>query len=98
MAVYEYSCGACGTVFEHIQKITEEAKKELACPVCETIQPVKRLVSSSNFRCFGQCSPYTPKGSRQSKVKSISGQFYDEDSWKAKKKGVRPRKGTTIRR
>lgn len=98
MPVYEYVGEECGHVFEYVQKMAEDAKEELICPNCNTIQPVKRLISLSNFRCFGQCSPYTPKGSRQSKVKMINGQLYDEASWKAKKTSRRLRKGTTIKR
>ena len=98
MPIYEYECCNCKAVFEHIHGIKEDAKTELFCPDCNTVMPVRRLVSTSNFKCFGKSSPFTPKGSRQSKVREINGQLYDRESYEAKKTHKRIPKGTTIRR
>ena len=49
MPTYEYECTNCGSVFEAVQKITEEPLAQ--CVSCEG--PVKRLISQCSFQLKG---------------------------------------------
>lgn len=50
MPIYEYECGACGHVFETLQRISEAPLTE--CPACGE-PALKKLVSASAFRLKG---------------------------------------------
>lgn len=98
MPVYTYECNICGTQFEVARIKIGDAEPILFCPECESDQPVTRLISGCNFKLGWVTTPYTPKGSRQLKVREINGQFYDVESYNAKRlskvlgKRIRPRK------
>jgi putative FmdB family regulatory protein len=50
MPAYDYECQTCGSVVEIIHSIKLDAYKNFICPVCESDQPCKRLIS---FNCSG---------------------------------------------
>jgi len=52
--LYEYECCECGTVMEVNQKLTDNKLKELNCPVCKSIKPVKKIITSMNFKLVGR--------------------------------------------
>ena len=50
MPIYEYQCGACGHVFDSLQKISEAPLTK--CPDCGA-EALKKLVSAPAFRLKG---------------------------------------------
>jgi putative FmdB family regulatory protein len=50
MPIYEYQCGACGHVFDNLQKISEAPLTR--CPDCGA-EALKKLVSAPAFRLKG---------------------------------------------
>ena len=51
--LYEYECLTCGTVFEVDQSIHDDKFSEYTCVKCESKQPVRRIISSTNFILMG---------------------------------------------
>ena len=51
MPIYEYKCELCGSIFEHLQKVSDNNLE--ICRICNKKGKVTRLISSSGFRLKG---------------------------------------------
>lgn len=54
MPIYEYECQQCGTIVEIFQKINEDKLTERECECCQSVQPVKKIITSMNFILAGR--------------------------------------------
>lgn len=88
MPIYLYEFLECKTRVEIEQSMATDALPELYCPTCDRMEPVKRLIADGiGIRIGWRKTIYDPKGSRQSKVKEIGGQLYDNESYNAVRYG-----------
>ncbi|MEM7283351.1 MAG: zinc ribbon domain-containing protein [Pseudomonadota bacterium] len=51
MPIYEYQCGACGHVFEALQKMSDDPLRD--CPKCNAPE-LKKALSAPRFRLKGK--------------------------------------------
>lgn len=54
MPLYEYMCEECSTVIEVMQKLNDDKLEECECPECQSIKPVKKIITSMNFKLVGR--------------------------------------------
>lgn len=52
MPIYEYSCAACGTVFEEWVRSSSEADSTQTCPTCGA--EAQRMLSNTSFILKGE--------------------------------------------
>jgi len=54
MPTYDYQCKTCDNVFEIDQSIKDDKLIEFLCPICNSNQPVVRIITSMNFVLKGR--------------------------------------------
>lgn len=54
MPTYEYQCQTCDNVMEVFQKLKDNKLEEYCCNKCNSVQPVKKIITSMNFTLIGR--------------------------------------------